>query len=116
MAILTLFLLLGGQSSGAPPQQGQVLNRHPAGALSSAPNVRADRENPQFQRGDEFLEQQADEEKDFTKRLNRLEGALRDFSTTYNSGHVVDVKKVKAVRKAWVGLEKTGWFRGEKNK
>ena len=103
------------RSFGAPPPQPNVLGRQQV--QSSASILRPDGETPQLQRGDYSFEQQADaEERDFNRRLNNLVGALRDFSTTYNAGHVIDVKKVKAVRKAWVELEKSGWFRAEKAK
>ena len=117
-SIFTLSLLLGSvRSFGAPSPQANVLNRQQAEAQRSASILRADDETPQLQRGEYSPEQQADaEEKDFTRRLNSLMGALRDFSTTYNAGHVIDVKKVKAVRKAWLELEKSGWFRAEKVK
>jgi hypothetical protein len=109
-SLFTLPLLLSAvQSFGAPPPQPSVLNRQQTQIL------KADGETTELRCGEYSLEQQADaEEKDFTRRLNNLVGALHDFSTTYNAGHVIDVKKVKAVRKAWVELEKSGWFRAEK--
>ena len=117
-SILTLSLLPGAvQSFGAPPPQAHVLNRRQAETQRSASTLSADGERPQLRGGEDLFEQQAyAEEKDFTRRLNSLVSALRDFSTTYNAGHVIDVKKVKAVRKAWVELEKSGWFRAEKAK
>jgi hypothetical protein len=112
----TLSLLLGAvQSFGAPPPRANVLNRRQAETQRSASTPSADGERPQLQGGEDLFEQQAyAEEKNFTSRLNSLVSALRDFFTTYNAGHVIDVKKVKAVRKAWVDLEKSGWFRAEK--
>lgn len=50
------------------------------------------------------------EEQDFLRRFNGLATALTDFSTTYNSQGVIDVKKVKAIRKALHELEKSDWF------
>ena len=116
--IFTLSLLLGSvRSFSAPPPQANVLNKKQAEAQSSASILSADGETPLLLRGEYSPEQLADaEEKDFTRRLNSLIGALHDFSTTYDAGHVIDVKKVKAVRKAWVDLEKSGWFRAEKAK
>ena len=64
--------------------------------------------------GNPFEHESEEEEKEFTIRLNKLVEALHGFSSTYNAGHVVDVRKVRAVRKAWLELEKTGWFRAEK--
>jgi hypothetical protein len=51
-----------------------------------------------------------DDEQDFRRRFNELAAALADFSHTYNSGGVIDVKKVKAVRKALREFEKSDWF------
>ena len=47
---------------------------------------------------------------DFLRRFNGLAAALSDFAHTYNSRGVVDVKKVKAIRKALRDLEKSDWF------
>jgi hypothetical protein len=51
------------------------------------------------------------EEHQFAQRYNKLVLALQSFSETYNSGHVVDVKRVKAIKKAWHDLEKSDWFK-----
>jgi hypothetical protein len=50
------------------------------------------------------------EEQELVQRFNRLISALTDFSHTYNSKGVIDVKKVKAVRKALREFEKSEWF------
>src|SRR5271156_3985753 len=49
------------------------------------------------------------EEQEFIARLNNLINALRDFVLAYQPGRVIDVKKVKAVRKAMHALEKSEW-------
>ena len=54
------------------------------------------------------------EEQEFIARFNNLMKALRDFVSAYKPGQVIDVKKAKAVRKAMRGLEKSGWFRPQK--
>jgi hypothetical protein len=51
------------------------------------------------------------EQQDFMRRFNGLAVALSDFAHTYNSRGVVDVKKVKAIRKALRELEKSSWFK-----
>jgi len=51
------------------------------------------------------------QERDFEQKFNRLIHSLVDFGTNYNNGHIVDVKKIKAVREAWKELEKTDWFK-----
>lgn len=51
------------------------------------------------------------EEQQFVKKFNRLLNAMREFADQYNH-HAVDLKKVKALKKAWHDLEKTdGWMR-----
>jgi hypothetical protein len=55
------------------------------------------------------------EEREFIQRLNGLSRALTDFAATYKSGQV-DLKKVKALRKALHELETAEWFRPQKAK
>jgi hypothetical protein len=50
------------------------------------------------------------EEQELIRRFKELISALKEFSRIYNSRGVVDVKKVKAVRKAVRELEKSDWF------
>jgi hypothetical protein len=64
--------------------------------------------------GDALRQQAKYEEDEFVKRLNSLLSALRDFSSNYNSAHVINVKKVKEVRKALHELEKSAWFKSYK--
>jgi hypothetical protein len=49
------------------------------------------------------------------KRLKGLSKALADFAAAYKSGEV-DLRKVKAVRKAMHELERSEWFRPQKTK
>ena len=51
------------------------------------------------------------EEHQFAQRFDKLVFALQRFSETYNSGRVIDVKRVKAIKKAWHELEKSDWFK-----
>jgi hypothetical protein len=64
---------------------------------------------------DDSLEKQqaAYEELEFAKRFNNLVRAMREFSVTYKGGHVIDVKRAKAIRKAIHDLEKSDWFHAE---
>ena|SRR5258706_10701855 len=65
---------------------------------------------------DDALRQQAKyEEEEFVKRLNSLLSALREFSSSYNGGHVINFKKVKEVRKAVHELQKSAWFKSYKD-
>ena len=57
----------------------------------------------------------ASEEYEFIQRLTGLSRALRDFASAYKDGQV-DMKKVKAVRKAMQELEKSEWFKPQKQK
>jgi CRISPR/Cas system-associated protein Cas7 (RAMP superfamily) len=62
------------------------------------------------------LRQQAKyEEDEFVKRVNNLLSALREFSSSYNGGHVVNVKRLKEMRKALHDLEKSAWFKSYKD-
>jgi hypothetical protein len=49
------------------------------------------------------------QEQDFVRRFNQLATALTDFSKTYRQG-VIDVKQIKAIRKALRDFEKSEWF------
>jgi hypothetical protein len=60
-------------------------------------------------------ENPAFEELEFMQRLNGLFKALNDFAAAYKKGEV-DLRKVKAVRKAMHELEKSEWFRPDKVK
>ncbi len=55
----------------------------------------------------------ADQEREFIQRLNGLSRALGAFTETYKGGEI-DLKKVKALRKAMHELEKSPWFRPQK--
>src|ERR1700747_3430936 len=67
-----------------------------------------------FESDEELRREHEREESVFINRFNRLLDALRDFSSTYNAGHVIDVKKVRAIHKAMRQLEKSPWFRSQK--
>ncbi len=54
------------------------------------------------------------EERQFVDKFNHLLGVLEDFAKQYNEGRTLDLKKVRAVKKAWRELEKSDrWFRME---
>jgi hypothetical protein len=51
----------------------------------------------------------------FVKSYNRLLETLGDFAVRYNRDHAIDVKKLRALKKAWRDLEKSeAWLRPEK--
>lgn len=101
----TLFLCAVHPARAAEPRQ----HKPPSGLLESS-------DNSGFLTLDEdpFKQDAAYEELEFTRRFNNLVRALRDFSNTYNAGHVINVKQAKAVRKALRDLEKWEWFHAEK--
>jgi hypothetical protein len=61
------------------------------------------------------LDLAAYEEYQFVQRIHALSRALRDFAAAYRDSQI-DLKKVKAVRKAMQDLEKSDWFRPSKAK
>ena len=69
---------------------------------------------PEFP-ADSTAAEAAYEEREFIRHVDGLSRALNDFAVTYKSG-LVDLKKVKAVRKALHELEKSEWFRHQKAK
>jgi hypothetical protein len=72
--------------------------------------------NARMQLESAALRQQAKyEEDEFVKRVNNLLSALREFSSSYNGGHVVNVKRLKEMRKALHDLEKSAWFKSYKD-
>src|SRR6266550_4255140 len=46
-------------------------------------------------------------EQEFVEKFNKLINNLMDFADSYKSGHALDVKKAKSIRKAWLDLEKS---------
>jgi hypothetical protein len=52
------------------------------------------------------------DEQMFVTRFNELVAALQQFSVKYKSRHVIDVKNVEAIRKAYRKLEDSdAWFK-----
>jgi hypothetical protein len=51
------------------------------------------------------------EEQQFVAKFNHLLDILQEFANEYNQ-HQLDLKKIKALKKAWHDLEKTdGWMK-----
>lgn len=51
------------------------------------------------------------EEQQFVNKFNHLLDTLQEFANEYNQ-HKLDLKKIKALKKAWHDLEKTdGWMK-----
>ena len=96
IASLLLFPVVQVRATDPPPSAGI---RNP-GDLFSDHNVSS-------------FDESLYEEHQFAQRFNKLVFALQNFSETYNSGHVIDVKRVKAIKKAWHELEKSDWFRSD---
>ena len=56
-------------------------------------------------------------EQEFIEKFNKLIYNLMEFADTYKSGHALDVKKAKLIRKAWLDLEKSeAIFQDDKKK
>jgi hypothetical protein len=98
MLATALLSLLFQTASGAPPHGGLPPVNCPWCRQNIAPVAEPRPWTP------------ADEEEQFVRRLNGLAVALADFAHSYNSQGLIDVKKVKAIRKALRELEKSGWF------
>jgi hypothetical protein len=101
-----ILFMLAFQAGAGPSTSAAQQPRFPADAsFAIAPGFVTDQqeENPAF------------EEREFMQRVNGLSKALNDFAVTYKKGEV-DLKKVKAVRKAMHELEKSEWFKPQKAK
>jgi len=97
-AILFLLICQSGFAHPSAPLRGQMPQaNNPGPAVSDFPDESSEAEA-------------ANEEREFVRHLNGLLQALNDFATTYKAG-MVDVRKVKAVRKALHDLEKSPWFK-----
>ena len=46
-------------------------------------------------------------EQEFVEKFNRLINNLMEFADSYKSSQAMDLKKAKAIRKAWLDLEKS---------
>jgi hypothetical protein len=114
---LVLSLVLSAmQSPGQQAPKPTIVNLQQPGTQGSGLIMGAEGAGVTIPRREAPFETPKEQEQDFVRQFNGLMVALREFSATYNSGQVIDVKKVKAVRKAWVELEKSGWFRAENSK
>jgi hypothetical protein len=50
---------------------------------------------------------------EFVEKFNAVVRAMADFAERYKTNNSVDVRKMKALRKAWKDLEQTdSWFSG----
>jgi len=100
-AVVCAVCLLQAQYSGADGQQRferDLMKWQAQHMTESAGNEPAARESNY-------------EEQQFVSKFNNLMATLSEFAVQYNR-HVIDLKKVKALKKAWRDLEKTdAWFR-----
>lgn len=56
-------------------------------------------------------------EQQFVGRFNRLLQVLQDFASHYNANHAIDLKRIKAVKRAWRDLENSeAWFKQDARK
>jgi hypothetical protein len=111
MVEVVLFLYLF--QSNAPGILLPPVNPKSPGAVQRMPDFSSAGETSSFP--SDGVKREADyEEHEFAKRFNALITALSDFASSYNAGHTMNVKKVKAIEKAWRKLEKSEWFRPPK--
>jgi len=122
--VLCLLQVAGGalpSSAGAQPQRqaSEFAGTGEAGGSGSSEgnaNVRTRTATPATNDVESYVDERSYlEEQEFIARFNNLMKALRDFGSAYKPGQVIDVKKAKAVRKAMHRLEKSGWFRPQKD-
>ena len=99
-------LLLLFQSADYPPSmsaskeaQRRETELHEVAVASKRPASSAAEENRK--------RYAAAREQEFVEKFNKLIQNLMDFADSYKSGHAVDVKKAKSIRKAWLDLEKS---------
>jgi hypothetical protein len=109
--LLAFSLPLGGatnpQSSSGP---GHAQLRRPESAFVGSGDDTTASDPEEAGRNEAALK-----EREFVHRFNNLFSALLDFAHSYNAGHVIDVKRAKAVRKALRELEKAEWFNPRKS-
>ncbi len=56
------------------------------------------------------------DERQFMDRFNRFVRTIADFSSHYNTNHTIDLKRIKALKKAWRNLESSNaWFKIDEN-
>ena len=102
MLLAGIFLIGTGKS-----QQRSVLHEWRASRSPSEPT--------QLSSNDETFQNDLEyEERQFVQRIDNLIAALANFSSSYKTRHVIDVKKVRAVRKALREINKSEWFKLEK--
>jgi hypothetical protein len=103
MMLLGGILLIGTGNS----QQRSALHQW-GGPRSTSEPAESSSNDQTFQIDREY------EERQFVHRIDNLMTALASFSSSYKTGHVIDVKKVKEVRKALREIEKSEWFKFQK--
>jgi len=109
-----IFLCLLLTVGAANPQSPKPRSYPPIDQSASQSEFESIEARIQLEPEDALRQQAKYEEEEFVKRLNTLLSALRDFSLNYNNAHVINVKKVKEVRKALHELEKSAWFKSYK--
>jgi hypothetical protein len=102
-AILFLLAFQAGTVHPTPARQPRFQGEASSPALPDFATESQQEENSVF------------EEHEFMQRLNGLSKALHDFAAIYKTGEV-DLRKVKAVRKAMHELEKSDWFRPQRRR
>jgi len=85
----------------------QVLNHNPRALVQVPSPMQADM--PQAEPDRRWA---AYQEQRFTRSMNRFVATLHDFVQQYNADHSVNLKKIKALKKAWRDVEEAEpWLR-----
>ncbi|HKX00471.1 MAG TPA: hypothetical protein VJN43_22220 [Bryobacteraceae bacterium] len=109
--LLTLLLMQSSYYNPQMPKGYQMVPEPPPHTLSDPIEKQADDRAAE----EDARNQQTARQRQFAYSFNRLLDTLRSFATAYNADHTVDVKKVRAIKKAWRDLESSDpWFKLEK--
>ena len=109
----TVVAILLGSALVSLPAHAQELSAFPTD-LSFDASLPSPRFTPNLAE-ESPMDSAAFQEHEFIQRLSGLSRALNDFIVAYKGGQI-DLKKVKALRKAMQEMEKSDWFRPQKSK
>ena len=111
--LLTLLLMQAPYTNPHMPKGYEMVPAPPPHTLSDPLERQADDHAAE----EVASKEQTARQRQFAYSFNRLLDTLRSFATAYNADHTVDVKKVRAIKKAWRDLEASDpWFKLDKRK
>jgi hypothetical protein len=107
-------MLLSARERGIPPPV--VSDRIDQEMMSKRMEQESDPVATRLAKQEKKRREAAMDEEQFVDRFNRFVRTIADFSIHYNTNHTVDLKRIKALKKAWRNLEKTNaWFKIDEN-